>query len=382
MARRAGQVWKALAAVMLLAAGCENPSGPSEEPAPYDWKLPPGFPTPRVPADNPMSEAKVQLGRRLFYDKRLSLNGTQSCGSCHEQARAFTDGRLHAVGSTGQAHRRNGQGLANVAYATSLTWANSALTTLEAQSLVPLFGRDPVELGFADQQDVLLERLRADPDLTARFAEAFPGEATPVSLATLTRALAAFERSLLSGTSAYDRYLYGKEVDALSPAAKRGLQLFLSERLECDHCHSGFNFQDATVHAQTTEPVLPYHNTGLYNEDGKGAYPIGDPGLIEITGRPEDMGRFKAPSLRNVAVTAPYMHDGSVATLSDVLDHYAAGGRARAANGGQPSPLQSAFVRGFELTPEEKADVIAFLESLTDTAFLSDPRFADPATVP
>ncbi|WAS89499.1 di-heme enzyme [Corallococcus sp. NCRR] len=366
----------------LLATGCADPSGPTEEPAPYDWKLPAGFPKPRVPEDNPMSEAKVQLGRRLFYDKRLSMNGTQSCGSCHEQARAFTDGRVHAVGSTGQAHRRNGQGLANVAYATSLTWANSALTTLEAQALVPLFGRDPVELGFADQQEVLLERLRADPDLTARFAEAFPNESTPVSLATLTRALSAFERSLISGTSAYDRYLYGKDVDALSPAAKRGLQLFLSERLECDHCHSGFNFQDATVHESTAEPVLPYHNTGLYNEDGQGAYPAGDTGLFEITFRPEDMGRFKAPSLRNVAVTGPYMHDGSVETLSDVLDHYAAGGRARAANGGQPSPLQSAFVRGFDLTPEEKADVIAFLESLTDTAFLTDPRFADPATVP
>ncbi|MBZ4372755.1 methanobactin export MATE transporter MbnM [Corallococcus sp. AS-1-6] len=382
MARRQAQALKALAAAALLAAGCGESPGPAEEPAPYDWKLPAGFPKPRVPEDNPMSEAKVQLGRRLFYDKRLSLNGTQSCGSCHEQARAFTDGRVHAVGSTGQAHRRNGQGLANVAYATSLTWANSALTTLEAQALVPLFGREPVELGFADQQEVLLERLRADPDLTARFAEAFPQEATPVSLATLTRALSAFERSLISGTSAYDRYVYGKEVDALSPAAKRGLQLFLSERMECDHCHSGFNFQDATVHESTPQPALPYHNTGLYNEDGRGAYPAGDTGLYEITLRPEDMGRFRAPSLRNVAVTGPYMHDGSLETLSDVLDHYAAGGRARAANGGQPSPLQSAFVRGFELTPEEKADVIAFLESLTDTAFLTDPRFADPATEP
>ncbi|TSC32694.1 methanobactin export MATE transporter MbnM [Corallococcus sp. Z5C101001] len=382
MARRQGQAWRLLTAAALLAVGCSHPESPPDGPQPYDWKLPAGFPTPRVPADNPMSEAKVRLGRSLFYDKRLSLNGTQSCGSCHEQARAFTDGRVHAVGSTGQMHRRNGQGLANVAYATSLTWANPALTTLEAQALVPLFGTEPVELGFADQQEALLDRLRADADLTARFAEAFPTEATPVSLATLTRALAAFERSLLSGTSPYDRYLRGNAVDALSPSAKRGLELFLSERLECDHCHSGFNFQDATAHDTTPEPILPFHNTGLYNDDGQGAYPATDPGLIELTGRPEDMGRFRAPSLRNVAVTAPYMHDGSVATLSDVLDHYAAGGRARAQNGGQASPLQSPFVRGFTLTPQEKADVIAFLESLTDTAFLNDPRFADPAVTP
>ncbi|MCY1033083.1 di-heme enzyme, partial [Corallococcus sp. BB11-1] len=199
---------------------------------------------------------------------------------------------------------------------------------------------------------------------------------------TLTRSLSAFQRALISGTAPYDRYLYGGAVEALSPAAKRGMELFLSERLECDHCHSGFNFQDATVHDATPEPILPYHNTGLYNEDGQGAYPATDPGLIELTGRAEDMGRFRAPSLRNVAVTAPYMHDGSLETLSDVLDHYAAGGLARAANGGAASPLQSPFVRGFTLTPGEKADVIAFLESLTDTEFLNDPRFADPAVVP
>ncbi|RKH14634.1 di-heme enzyme [Corallococcus sp. CA053C] len=379
MARRRWQPWGCLA-VALLAVGCGEPAPTG--PAPYDWKLPAGFPTPRVPEDNPMSEAKVRLGRGLFYDPRLSFNGTQSCGSCHEQARAFTDGRTHAVGSTGQTHRRNGQGLANVAYATSLTWANSALLTLESQVLTPLFGKEPVELGFADQQEVLLERLRSDPELSARFAEAFPAESPPVSLATLTRALSAFERTLLSGTSPYDRYLQGGAVDALSPAAKRGLELFLSERMECDHCHSGFNFQDATAHEATPEPILPFHNTGLYNEDGRGAYPATDPGLIELTGRPEDMGRFRAPSLRNVAVTAPYMHDGSLATLSDVLDHYAAGGLARTRNNGAASPLQSAFVRGFTLTPDEKADVIAFLESLTDTEFLGDPRFADPNAAP
>ncbi|RKH04254.1 di-heme enzyme [Corallococcus praedator] len=382
MARRRWQPWKCLATVALLATGCTDPELPPDGPAPYDWKLPAGFPTPRVPEDNPMTEAKVQLGRSLFYDKRLSLNGTQSCGSCHEQARAFTDGRVHSVGSTGQTHRRNGQGLANVAYATSLTWANPALTTLESQALTPLFGTEPVELGNADQQEALLARLREDAALSARFAEAFPGEATPVSLATLTRALSSFERSIISGTAPYDRYLFGGDVQALSPAAKRGLELFLSERMECDHCHSGFNFQDATAHEATPEPILPYHNTGLYNEDGQGAFPATDPGLIELTGRAEDMGRFKAPSLRNVAITAPYMHDGSIATLSEVLDHYAAGGRARAMNGGAASPLQSPFVRGFTLTPAEKADVIAFLETLTDTEFLHDPRFADPAVVP
>ncbi|WP_395848517.1 MbnH family di-heme enzyme [Cystobacter fuscus] len=372
--------WVLLSALTCLGSACGDRPAPGPER--YQWRLPAGFPTPRVPADNPMTEAKVQLGRRLFYDKRLSLNGTQACASCHEQARAFTDGRTHGLGSTGELHRRNAQGLANIAYATSYTWANPNLTSLELQALTPLFGKEPVELGFADKEEELLARLRADPDLAARFAEAFPEEAEPVSLASITRALASFERTLLSGNSPYDQYLYGGKVNALSPAAKRGMELFFSERLECNHCHSGFNFQDAAIHEGSSEAVLPFHNTGLYNEDGAGAYPATDPGLIELTGRPEDMGSFRASSLRNVALTAPYMHDGSIATLSEVLDHYAAGGRARMLDSSQTSPLRSGFVRGFTLTPEEKADMLAFLEALTDTEFLTDPRFADPALHP
>ncbi|WP_141588270.1 MbnH family di-heme enzyme [Myxococcus sp. AB056] len=373
--RRAG----VLVVLAWLSAGCGGKDSEAER---YVWKLPTGFPTPRVPEDNPMTEEKVQLGRRLFFDVRLSRNETQSCASCHDPARAFTEPLVTSQGSTGETHRRNSQGLANVAYATSLTWANPSITTLEAQALAPLFGKEPVELGFGDREEELLGRLRAVPGLEAEFQRAFPEAAEPVSVATLTRALASFQRTLISGNSAYDRYVYGNEVEAMTRQQKRGMELFFSERLECDHCHSGFNFQDATVHEATVEPILPFHNTGLYNEDGQGAYPAEDPGLIELTGRPEDMGRFRAPSLRNVAVTGPYMHDGSLATLSDVLDHYAAGGHARRVRGGEASPLQSGFVRGFTLTEQEKEDVLAFLESLTDTEFLTDPRFSDPSTVP
>ncbi|WP_426757050.1 MbnH family di-heme enzyme [Myxococcus sp. Y35] len=373
--RRAG----VLAVLAGLIAGCGDKAGETET---YAWKLPAGFPTPKVPADNPMTEEKVQLGRKLFFDVRLSRNETQSCASCHDPARAFTEPLRTSQGSTGETHRRNSQGLANVAYATSLTWANPSLTTLEAQALVPLFGKEPVELGFGDREEELLGRLRAVPGLEAEFQRAFPDAVEPVSVATLTRALASFQRTLISGNSAYDRYVYGNDVEAMTRQQKRGMELFFSERLECDHCHSGFNFQDATVHEATSEPILPFHNTGLYNEDGQGAYPAKDPGLIELTGRPEDMGRFRAPSLRNVAVTGPYMHDGSLATLSDVLDHYAAGGHARRRNGGEASPLQSGFVRGFTLTAQEKEDVLAFLEALTDTEFLTDPRFSDPSSTP
>jgi cytochrome c peroxidase len=357
----------------LTAMACSGGSGPE----PYEWQLPPGFPEPAVPEDNPMRAAKVELGRHLFYDTRLSANGTQSCASCHQQSRAFTDGRATALGSTGEEHRRNSMSLANVAYAASLTWANPVIPDLEAQALVPLFGEHPVELGLAGQEELLLQRLSGDARYRKLFAEAFPREAQPVSLASMVRAIAAFERTLLSGGSPYDRYTYRDELDAMSLSAKRGMTLFFSERLECFHCHQGFSFTDSVKHKLTAFPEVTFHNTNLYNVDGNGGYPAADQGLREFSGKPEDMGRYRSPTLRNIAVTAPYMHDGSIATLSEVIDHYAAGGRA-SAHGAGPSPLQSEFVRGFTLTEQEKQDVLAFLESLTDAEFLTDPRFSDP----
>jgi cytochrome c peroxidase len=346
----------------------------------WRWDLPPGFPEPRVPADNPMSTAKVDLGRHLFYDQRLSNNQTMSCASCHQQKLAFTDGRVHAVGSTGEAHRRNSMTLTNAAYASRLTWAHPLLDRIEDQVLLPMFGDAPIELGLPDG-DTLVARLRADPGYASRFAAAFSPDANPITIANATRALACFVRTLISGNSAYDRYTRGDQ-KALSDAAKRGMELFFSERLECFHCHSNFNFADAVDHANLAEPERAFHNTGLYNIDGKGGYPASDRGLYDITHQPEDIGRFKAPTLRNVAVTAPYMHDGSIATLGEVLDHYAAGGRSIEsgpnAGDGHTSPLKEKFVAGFILSTAERGDVIAFLHSLTDEAFLTDARFAAP----
>ncbi|MCY1078144.1 di-heme enzyme [Archangium sp. miwbw1] len=362
---------------LLLATGCGNTT-----PEPYEWKLPAGFPDPAVPEDNPMSTAKVELGRYLFHDKRLSANGTQSCASCHRQEYAFTDGRTTALGSTGEHHRRNSMSLANVAYAASLTWVNPVVPGLEAQALVPIFGEHPVELGLAGQEELLLQRLSGDARYPKLFAKAFPEQKQPVSVVSVVRAIAAFERTLLSGGSPYDRYSYRGERDALSVSAKRGMRLFFSERLKCFRCHQGFAFTDSVKHKLMVFPEITFHNTNLYNVDGHGAYPATDQGLVEFTGKPEDMGRYLAPTLRNIAVTAPYMHDGSIATLSEVIDHYAAGGRA-SAQGGALSPIQSEFVRGFTLTAQEKQDLLTFLEALTDTEFLMEPRFSDPlASVP
>ncbi|HEX6276907.1 MAG TPA: MbnH family di-heme enzyme [Polyangiaceae bacterium] len=366
--------------------GARDPGGEGGEggaPAPlYDWKLPKGFPTPVVPAENPMSEAKVELGRHLFYDQRLSGNQTQACASCHRQELAFSDAGRVPLGSTGIAHPRNSMGLANVAYAATLTWGNPLLFTLESQALVPMFGTEPVELGLNGREAELLERLRAAPRYPELFAAAYPNDDEPFTLANVTRALASFQRSLLSGNSPFDRATYHGETDALSDSAKRGRVLFNSEKLECFHCHVGFNLQDSVNFVGKAFLETPFHNTALYNVDGQGAYPAPNTGIFELTGRPADMGRFRVPTLRNVAVTAPYMHDGSIDTLDAVLDHYAAGGRTVPsgpnAGNGSASPLKSPFMVGFTLTAEERADVLAFLESLTDQDFLKNPRFSDP----
>jgi cytochrome c peroxidase len=348
----------------------------------YDWGLPPGVPKPKVPADNPMSADKVELGRRLFYDVRLSGNGTYSCASCHQQDKAFTDGLAHAVGSTGEIHRRSSMSVVNVGYLSALTWANSVIVELGAQALGPMFGTTPVELGLEGLEDEMLGRLRDEPLYQDLFPKAFPEEAEPVNLSTVTRAIAAFERSVLSFRSPYDRYAYGGDPTALSEAALRGRDLFFSETLECFHCHGGFNFSDSTLHEGSTIVEQMFHNTGLYNVGGTGAYPATDQGLFELTAMAGDMGRFRAPTLRNVELTGPYMHDGSVASLDEVLDHYAAGGRTLAegpdAGVGADNPYKSELIAGFAITPAEKADVIEFLRSLTDQELLTDPRFSDP----
>jgi len=363
------------------AGACASP------PAAFEWHLPPGFPTPLVPEANPMSAAKVELGRRLFYDKRLSGNQTQACASCHRQELAFADGRATALGSTGQAHPRNSMSLVNSAYAVSLTWANPLYAMgvlpepLERQSQLPMYSDAPVELGLESQSQIEA-RLREDPDYVRWFTAAFPNQAEPVTAQNIGRALASFERALISGRSAFDRYLYEGDASALSDAARRGLVLFTSERLHCTGCHSGFNLSDH-VHYQAQDAIsLPYHNTGLYNLNATGAYPEPNTGVYNVTEEPEDMGAFKAPTLRNIAVTAPYMHDGSIATLSEVLDHYAAAGRTikrgPTRGVGSQNPLKDPLVHGFTLSETERADLLAFLDSLTDHEFLEDPAFSDP----
>lgn len=363
-------------------------TGGAELPDDFPLELPEGFPPPLIPEDNPLTAAKIELGRHLFYDEQLSANATQSCASCHFPELAFTDGVATPEGSTGEPLIRNSLGLTNSGYTSKLTWANPNLDLLEQQIRIPLFGEFPVELGVTGHEDEVLSRFAEDPFYLELFAAAFPdeaeagAEAAVVDFDHVVKALASFVRAMVSGGSPYDQYLAGDD-GAISESAKRGAALFFSEELECHHCHGGFNFSLATRHANTTFSQNAFQNTGLYDIDGMGAYPPGNTGIHEFTFADEDMGRFRPPSLRNVAVTAPYMHDGSVATLADVVDIYAAGGRVIPegepfAGDGRSNPNKSGFISGFELSEQDRADLVAFLDSLTDDAFLTDPALADP----
>ena len=364
----------------------------------FEWDLPPGVSPPRLPLGSPMTPARVELGRHLFYDTRLSGNGTQSCATCHIQALAFTDGRPRGLGSTGQRHPRSAMSLVNVAYRDALTWGNPTLLTLEEQVLVPLFATDPVELGLTGHEERVYAALAASPVYERLFAAAFPrfdamdSDEAPddplVSTEKIALALAAFQRSIVSFRSPYDRYRFHGDETALSPAARRGMELFFSRRARCGGCHLGRPDQShsalstdislnldggsKTATSSLNSPaVFNFHNTGLYNLPGPVPYPPENTGRHAHTGDLEHVGQFRIPTLRNVTLTAPYMHDGSIAALGEVLDHYVAGGRA-------PNPQQSEAIEPLALRDDQRQDIIAFLQSLTDEELLRDPRWSDP----
>ena len=315
----------------------------------FSTRVPRWFPVPKIPVDNPISEAKVELGRSLFYDERLSGNGTYSCGSCHQQALAFTDGLAHAVGSTGQHHSRSTMSLVNVVYNASFGW-DERRWSLEAQMEVPMYNEHPIEMGLKGRDTEVLARFTKNSRDADRFRAAFPSEESPVTLSNIIKAIASFERVLVSADSAFDRYLYQDDRSAMSPAARRGVALFFSDRLRCSECHGSVNLSGPTIFAgaMPSDPEAFFHDTGVAAKPAK----------------------FRAPSLRNIAVTAPYMHNGSIGTLKDVVQHYARGGQSR--------PEKSDRVGGFTISSSETDDLVAFLQSLTDDAFLSNPAFSNP----
>jgi cytochrome c peroxidase len=324
---RRARASRSIATFLLAMAGCASAQVLA---AGFDWQLPRGFPEPAVPADNRMSAAKVALGARLFADPRLSVTGKFSCQSCHAPALAFTDGQPRSRGATGELLELNAPTLLNAAYSASFGWTDSGIRTLEQQMRGPLF--HPHELGLAGREALVEDQLGADPQLARSFAAAFPGEARPVSMENVIRAIAAYERTLFAGHSAFDRYVFGGEHEALSAEQKQGMQLFFSRGTGCASCHGGINFAGPWVDREHPAASAVFADTG--------------------TGT-----AVRVPTLRNLAVTAPYMHDGRFATLDAVLDHY----ERLAAD-----PAADPRLRRAALTTDERASLAAFLAALND----------------
>ena len=284
-----------------------------------------------APPDNPVTPEKAALGRRLFDDPRLSVDQSLACSDCHQVERAFSDGKRLAVGVRDQQGTRNAPAIINRTYGRTFLWDGRA-STLEEQVLLPI--QHPLEMD-ADLPTVV-ERLRTDPTYPRQFATVF---GSPPDVRSLSQALATYVRTIFSGASDYDRFAAG-DTTALSPLAQRGLRLFRG-RARCTRCHTGSNLTDED-----------FHNTGV----SWGHRPY-DAGRAVVTGVPRDTGKFKTPTLREVERTAPYMHDGSIATLEEVVDFYD--------RGGNDNPFRDNDLRRLSLTAGEKAALLAFLTSLS-----------------
>lgn len=333
-------------------------------------QAPLGLPPVPVPTDNPVTEAKIALGRKLFFDRRLSGNGTMSCAMCHVPEHGFTHNEMKtAVGIEGRTVRRNAPTIYNTAYLTRL-FHDGREYALETQIWSPLLAGN--EMGNRSVGE-LIRKISALPDYDGLFEQSFdrgPG------METIGQALASYERTLVSGESAFDRWYYGQQRDALSESARRGFALFTG-RGRCVMCHTigadSALFTDNAFHntgvgyeatlkrpdATTTLPVAPGQqltvNTAGFRSIG--GLPPGDLGLYEVTGAPEDRWKYRTPSLRNVALTSPYMHDGSLATLEEVIRFYERGGIA--------NELLDPLLEPLELSEQEAEDLVRFLRSLT-----------------
>ncbi len=305
----------------------------------FEWKTPIGFPEVAFTVGNEFSLKRWELGKKLFYDTRLSSTNTVSCASCHAAHLAFSDSTTVSLGVEGRLGLRNAPTLANVAYHPYYT-REGGVPTLEMQILVPIQEHNEFDFNMVE----LAAFLKKDTALNKMALESYGREIDPF---VITRSISNFERSLLSGNSKYDKF--GRNEVQLSDNEQKGKNLFFSERLNCATCHSGFNFTNYS-----------FQNNGLYEN-------YLDIGRKRLTEKDEDLSLFKVPTLRNIEVTAPYMHDGSLKTIDDVIEHYNSGGKNH--------PHKSSLIKPLGLSEQEKGQLKEFLLTLTDYEFINNQYF-------
>ena len=350
----------------ILFQGCKPDDNTTPEPTPYNLQIPQGLPPMDQPADNPLTVEGVALGRRLFYDNILSANYTQSCSSCHLQAKGFTDGNQFSTGIDGLQGNRNAMAIINLGWNRDFFW-NGRSTTLEAQALEPVPNPIEMHLLWVDAT----ARLQADVNYPGLFEKAFGTQTIDSTL--VAKALSQFMRTIVAGDSRFHKYLRGQAT--LSQQELNGFLLFRDElKGDCQHCHDiGSKLLTDNLFIDKTQR---FHNNGLDS-----IYPQ-LLGLAEVTQNPADNGKFKTPTLINIALTGPYMHDGRFTTLDEVIDFYD--------HGVKVSPTLDIFMtknypdlqqgdrRELGLTPQEKADLKAFLLTLTDSTMLTNPAYSSP----
>ncbi|MCG8575022.1 MAG: c-type cytochrome [Flavobacteriales bacterium] len=312
------------------------------ETTPYKVEIPQGFPDIKVPDDNQLTKERIDLGRMLFYDPILSVDSSISCASCHKQEFAFADTVPISPGVEGRLAGRNAPTLTNVAYNPTVLF-DGFLQSLEMQILVPIQEHAEFDFNIVD----IGKKLNQDSTYVKMSFAAYNRAPDPY---VITRSISAFERTLISGNSKFDQEVYQKK-KVMNRSEKRGMNLFYNE-LHCAECHSGFNFTNFST-----------QNNGLYEV-------YSDSGRQRVTELESDRALFKVPTLRNITLTAPYMHDGSIATLDEVIDHYEKGGKAH--------PNKNPKIQPFKLNKRERKDLINFLNCLTDTTFLTNKAFGNP----
>ncbi len=308
---------------------------------------------------NAYSSAKAALGRYLFYDTRLSFNQTKSCGSCHAQEFSFTDNYRRSAGAMGDLTAHNAPALINLVLNPYLTYTDSSLHFPEQQIHNPMFHTRPVELGWEGHEDEIVSRIRSHPFYYEKFKDAFPDHHPAITTRTIQLALATFVKTIVSFKAPFDSYLSSNDSFTLPPDVRRGYRLFVSDSLKCIRCHGGINFN------LPPDGAPPYFNTGFFPDTSVHR------GLMQTTGKSADAGKYRVPTLRNLAYTAPYLHDGSVEHLEEVIIRYENGGV-------RFDQLKHPFITGFRLNSQQRLDLIRFLFSLSDSTLRTQPKYRNP----